>query len=145
MRIVVLTALCSIMVLPATGQFWKKKLNQVDESGRRKGKWITYWDDEKKIPMSMARFKDGREVGVSKEYHANGNLRLKFRHQKDRIRVKYYSQERKIEQKGWSVIEYSEVDTHYYWHGKWKFYDANRKIERISYYSKGEEIAPPGN
>jgi antitoxin component YwqK of YwqJK toxin-antitoxin module len=132
-----------LLVIPSTAQFWKKKLNQLDEDGRRTGKWITYWDEEDKIPMSKASFKEGREVGVSKEYHANGNLRLKFRYHGDRIRVKYYSQDRKLEQKGWSVIEYNEKDTHYYWHGKWKFYSPSRKIQRISYYSYGEEIATP--
>ena len=145
MRFLFSAALFCLLALPVKGQFWTKKLNRLDENGKRTGKWITYWDEDKTVPMSMARFKNGREVGVSKEYHANGKMRLKFRHQKNRIRVKYYSQDRKLEQKGWSVIEYNEIDTHYYWHGKWKFYDANRKIDRISYYSKGEEIAPPGN
>ena len=93
--------------------------------------------------MSKARFVDGREQGVSKEYHVNGKLRLKFRYHKDRIRVKYYDENRRIEQKGWSVIEYSEKDTHYYWQGKWKFYGDKHKVERIAYYHQGEEVPPP--
>lgn len=123
------------------GQFLKREKNQYDDNGKRKGLWISYWDDEEKIPMSVATYKDGYEVGVSKEYHQNGNLRLKFRYNINRIRVKYYDEERKLEQKGWSVIEYNEVDTHYYWHGKWKFYDKKGKLERIGTYEKGEEIA----
>jgi antitoxin component YwqK of YwqJK toxin-antitoxin module len=126
------------------GQCWKKDVNRLDEEGRRTGKWVSWWDEEEKVPMSRARFRDGREVGVSKEYHYNGKLRLKFRYARHRIRVKYYSQERKLEQKGWSVIEYNEADTHYYWHGKWKFYDARHRIQRVSYYSNGEEVAIPG-
>ena len=91
--------------------------------------------------MSMAYFKDGRETRLSKEYHINGKLRLKFRYYKDRIRVKYYTESRKLEQKGWSVIEYNEDDTHYYWHGKWKFYNNGRKLERVALYENGEEIS----
>ena len=140
MRNFAFVVICCLLVIPAAGQFWKRKLNRLDEEGRRTGKWITYWDEEEKIPMSKARFERGREVGVSKEYHANGNLRLKFRYQRDRIRVKYYSQDRKLEQKGWSVIEYNVNDTHYYWHGKWKFYDTDRKLQRVSHYSNGEEV-----
>ena len=128
-----------LLGLTSNAQLFNRHINQLDENGRRKGKWITYWDEEKRIPMSKATFENGREKNVSKEYHMNGNLRLKFRYHKDRIRVKYYSKERKLEQKGWSVIEYNTEDTHYYWHGKWKFYNENRKLERISFYSNGEE------
>ena len=133
--------ICLLLVFPAHAQFFKRSLNQLDENGKRKGKWITYWDQEKKVPMSMAKFKDGRETGVSKEYHINGKLRLKFRYHNDRIRVKYYTESRKLEQKGWSVIEYNEEDTHYYWHGKWKFYNNGRKLERVALYENGEEIS----
>lgn len=138
-KILVIITLVTI-VLPARSQLFKKHLNQLDENGLRKGNWITYWDDEKEIPMSKARFENGREVGVSKEYHMNGNLRLKFRYHKDRIRVKFYSKDRRLEQKGWSVIEFNEEDTHYYWQGKWKFYDDRRKLARIAYFEKGEEV-----
>lgn len=122
-------------------QFYKWYKNQYDENGKRKGLWITYWDEEEKIPMSVATFKNGYETGVSKEYRQNGNLRLKFRYHKNRMRVKYYDENRKLEQKGWSVIEYNAEDTHYYWHGKWKFYNDKRKIERVGWYENGGEIS----
>lgn len=144
MRKVLVISICLLLTWPLHAQLFKKRLNRVDENGNRKGKWITYWDDMKKVPMSKATFSNGRETGVSKEYHVNGNLRLKFRHYNDRIRVKYYNTERKLEQKGWSVLEYNAEDTHYYWHGKWKFYDSNRKLQRVAYYENGEEVVPSG-
>lgn len=121
-------------------QLFKRQINLYDENGQRKGLWITYWDEEKKTPMSVSRFQNGYETGVCKEYHQNGNLRLKFRYHRNRIRVKYYDKNRKLENKGWSVIEYNEVDIHYYWHGKWEYYDVNRKLIKIAYYMKGEEL-----
>lgn len=122
-------------------QFMKRNKNQYDENGKRKGLWISYWDDEEKIPMSVARYKNGYETGVSKEFHQNGTLRLKFRHHKNHLRVKYYNENRKLERKGWSVIEYNEADTHYYWHGKWKFYAENRKLTQVSHYLNGREVS----
>ncbi len=121
-------------------QFLKRQKNQYDENGNRKGLWITYWDDEEKVPMSIATFKNGYESGVSKEYHQNGNLRLKFRHHKYRMRVKYYDENRNLESKGWSVLEYNDVDIHYYWHGEWKYYDKNRKLIRSALYQNGLEV-----
>jgi len=77
-------------------QFFKRHINKYDQNGKRNGKWITYWDEAEKIPMSVASFKNGYEVGVSKEFHQNGNLRLKFRYYKSRMRVKYYDENRKL-------------------------------------------------
>lgn len=125
--------------LVAFTQLFNKSINQYDDNGKRKGKWITYWDDENQVPMSFAKFENGKEVGVSKEYHINGEMRLKFRYYKNRMRVKYYNEQGKLEQKGWSVMEYNEEDTHYYWHGKWKFYSEEGKLVRISFYESGNE------
>ncbi len=138
-KIVFLVIICFSYAGTTQAQLFKKKINQYGEDKKRTGWWITYWDDEKNVYMSKARFEAGEEIGTSKEYHQNGNLRLKFRHQKHRIRVKYYSQDRKLEQKGWSVLEYNKEDTHYYWHGKWKFYNENRKLIRTAFYQNGEE------
>ena len=122
-------------------QFFKRQINKYDENGKPKGLWITYWDETEKIPMSVASYKNGYEAGVSKEYHQNGNLRLKFRYHKSRMRVKYYDENRKLERKGWSVIEYNEADTHYYWHGKWKFYNKKGKLDMVAWYQNGKEVS----
>jgi antitoxin component YwqK of YwqJK toxin-antitoxin module len=131
---------CLLGILPCKSQIFNRPVNLWDENGLRKGLWVAYWDEENKIPMSKATYENGREVGISKQYHTNGILRLKFRYQHDRIRVKYYTDDRKLEQKGWSVIDYNEKDIHYYWHGKWKFFDEERKLTRISYYQNGAEV-----
>ncbi len=121
-------------------QLFHRKVNRYDENGKRTGLWVNYWDDEKKIPMTKNHFKDDRETGVCKEYHNNGRLRLKFRYYKDRIRVKYYDENRRLEQKGWAVMDFTEKDIHYYWHGKWKFFDKNRKLLRVALYRNGEPV-----
>ena len=130
-------AICYMGSLQA--QLFKKKINQYGEDKKRTGWWISYWDDEEKIFMSKVKFEAGEEIATSKEYYQNGNIRLKFRYQKTRTRVKYYSEDRKLEQKGWSVLEYNKKDTHYYWHGKWKFYNEKRKLVRTAIYQNGAE------
>jgi len=122
-------------------QFYKRKINRYDENGRRTGIWRTYWDDDKKIPMSKVRFKDGYETGVSREYRQKGIMRLKYRYYKNRLRVKHYSENGKLEAKGWAHMEYNEQDTHFYFHGKWKYFDERRKLIRIRWYENGHEVA----
>lgn len=136
--------LCILFLLASTmisAQLFKKQLNEYGEDGLKTGKWKLYWDEEEKIPMSLVNYENGKEKGVSKEFHNNGSLRLKFRHHKSRIRVKYFSPERKLEQKGWAVFEYNAEDTHYFWEGKWKFYDEKRKLITISRFENGELIS----
>ena len=91
--------------------------------------------------MSKVRYDNGREKCVSKEYHQNGNLRLKMRYYRNnRVRVKYFDEGRKLEQKGWAVMEYNENNIHYYWHGKWKFYNNEHKILESAIYEYGKEL-----
>ncbi|MCD4790788.1 MAG: hypothetical protein K8R37_12385 [Bacteroidales bacterium] len=39
-------------------QSWIKSINKRDNKGIRQGLWITYWDEEEKVPMSKVWFKD---------------------------------------------------------------------------------------
>jgi antitoxin component YwqK of YwqJK toxin-antitoxin module len=139
-KIVFLVVISFCYVGSAQAQLFKKEINQLGKDKKRTGWWISYWDDEEKVYMSKAKYEAGKELGTSKEYHQNGNIRLKFRHQKNRIRVKYYSEDQKLEQKGWSILENNKEDTHYYWHGKWKFYNKNRKLVRTAIYQNGAEV-----
>jgi antitoxin component YwqK of YwqJK toxin-antitoxin module len=124
----------------ASGQLVHRNINQYDEDGKRHGRWIEYYDEEEKIVSSELNYKHGFQDGICKFYHPNGKLRLKWRYYKNRIRAKYFYEDGKLEQKGWSKIEYGGEATHYYWHGKWKFYDHRRKLIRTSFYQNGEEI-----
>ena len=134
---------CLVFILmPAfsTAQLFHRKVNRYDENGKRTGLWVNYWDEEEKIPMTKNHFKDDRETGVCKEYHNNGKLRLKFRYHKDRIRVKYYNEKGRLEQKGWAIMDFAEKEIHYFWHGKWKYYDENRKLIREALYRNGKLV-----
>ena len=124
------------------GQFYKRKINAYNENGQRTGLWLTYWDDDEKVPMSRTIYKNGYENRVSKEYHQNGKMRLKFRYFKDgRLKVKFYNEDRVLEAKGGAVIEYNKADTHFYYQGKWKYFSSKRKLIRVGWYEHGKEVA----
>lgn len=127
--------------MTSNAQFWKRKLNQVDNESRKKGLWIDYWDKDKKQIMTKYHFKNGRETKVCKNFHPNGKISIKFKYIKDRIKVKYYNEEGKLTQKGWSIIKYEEK-IHYYWHGRWKFYEPGHRLVRKALYMNGALINP---
>ena len=42
---------------------FQHRINQYDSQGRRQGKWVSYWDESKEIPMKLGNYKNGREKG----------------------------------------------------------------------------------
>ncbi|NOX45512.1 MAG: hypothetical protein GXO89_00860 [Chlorobi bacterium] len=135
-----------LLVKDGNAQFYKRKINSYNDKGQRTGLWFFYWDDENKVPMSRAFYKNGYESKVSKEYHQNGKMRLKFRYYKDkRLKVKFYNEGRVLEAKGWAIMEYNKKDTHFYYQGKWKYFDGKRKLVRTGWYEKGVEVASSEN
>jgi antitoxin component YwqK of YwqJK toxin-antitoxin module len=122
--------------------FWplKRSINRYDTQGRRQGKWVSYWDDDKKIPMNIERYKDGREIGRCRYYYMNGTKRLQFNVYRDgRMKVKYFSDTGKLTEKGWAVMIYDPREIRYSWNGPWKFYENGRLVKK-SEYKMGEEV-----
>ncbi|MBC34640.1 MAG: hypothetical protein CL663_07370 [Bacteroidetes bacterium] len=140
MKRLFLGLLCIIfLTLSSEAQFWKRKLNQLDQNKKKTGVWKNYWDDKGKKKMYKYHYKDGKEVKVAKVYHPNGKRSNKFRYYKnDVVKVKYYDKNGKLTQKGWARMEFSEKEIRYYYHGLWKFYLPNRKLDKSTFYLDGE-------
>lgn len=135
-----ITVFLLILWIPANSQLFHPNLYEFDDNGKRHGRWIEYYDNNSTVVSSNIKYRHGYEDGICRFYHPNGELRLKWRYYKKRIRAKYYYESGKLEQKGWSKIEYGGEDTHYYWHGKWKFYDENKKLVRTANYKNGKAL-----
>ena len=139
----VITILLMLLLIPnITEAFWplKREANRYDAQGRRQGKWVSYWDDGKKIPMNIERYKDGRERGRCCYYYMDGTKRLQFMAYKDgRMKVKYYLESGKLEKKGWAVMIYDPQEIRYSWNGTWKFYEDGKLVKK-SVYKMGEEV-----
>ena len=141
----VITILLVFLLIPNfTEASWpiNREVNRYDAQGRRQGKWVSYWDDEKKIPMNIERYKDGRERGKCRYYYQDGTKRLHFMAYKDgRMKVKYYLESGKLEKKGWAVMIYNPQEIRSSWNGPWKFYEEGKVVKR-TVYRMGEEVEP---
>lgn len=123
-----------------SGQILHRKINTFNSAGEKDGLWITRFTGDTNVISSRAHYKEGYEKGVCKHYHPNGMMRIKWRYFENRIRVKYYGETRQLELKGWSMIDRSTVQIHYYWHGKWKYFDESRKLINVANYENGAEV-----
>ena len=141
MKLLLIAGIILASYLQVAGQLFNRNLNEFDDEGKRHGRWIeTNFDIDSTEISSNIKYRHGYQSGVCKFYHPNGELRLKWRYYRKRIRAKYFYESGKLEQKGWSKIEYGGEDTRYYWHGKWKFYDEDKKLTRKALYKNGEEV-----
>jgi len=133
-----------LLTLPILGypQLLNRKLNRLDEEGRRQGCWITWQDSARRLPSSKSWFRDGKEYRTTRYYHSNGITRLKLRYSGDSIiHVKYYDSTGHLMQKGRALRLYSDKEIRYCWEGTWKFYNGGRKPDRIAVYRRGEEVS----
>ena len=120
------------MVEPVTGSAQKR-----DNEGRLHGKHFFYYDKEKTKPWMKGRFKNGTEVGKWLKWDMDGNLEEVKRYRKNKIKVKIYHTNGKINWKGNAKLEITDEKLRYFWQGPWKRYDENGKYIETIIYSNG--------
>jgi antitoxin component YwqK of YwqJK toxin-antitoxin module len=113
-----------------------------DEKGRKHGSWKTYWDDQEKHLMMSSCYNHGKEVGISRTFHENGERISVFKFHKHYVKVKIYDTAGFVDAKGKAILGYDADSTlNYFWIGKWKFFDSKHRLIRYGYYQKGDELS----
>ena len=97
------------------------------------GKWIEEDDDPEQKYVSVGKYKMGEKVGKWKVY-LNGKIYQKDRFKDSLTHTKFYYPDGKILKKGVSKTIKDHKSIFWYFHGKWKFYDENGKVEYIKIY-----------
>jgi hypothetical protein len=132
-----------VLFLPLFGfsQLGHRKINQLDEKGRRQGRWITWQDSARRLPSCKSWYKDGIESRTTRYYHSNGNTRLKFCFKGDSlIVVRYFDPQGKLTDKGSALRLFTDTEIRYCWDGEWKQYDKRHRVVQRMMYRKGEEV-----
>lgn len=97
------------------------------------GKWIEEDDYPEQKYVSIGIYKRGEKVGKWKIY-LNGKIYQKDRFKDSITHTKFYYPDGKILKKGVSKTIKDHKSIFWYFHGKWKFYDENGKLEYIKIY-----------
>jgi antitoxin component YwqK of YwqJK toxin-antitoxin module len=111
----------------------KPKLNQM-VNHQREGKWITT-DTLDSIYTTKGRYRKGTEIGTWK-YFYNNRLVQKEKYHKSICKTTFYYPNGKIMKQGNTKSESNATETHWYYFGKWYFYDKSGKLDSISNYKK---------
>ena len=139
MRTITIIILVVLLIpLSAEAQLFRKHKKSENDS-LRNGKCYEYWDKEKTIISAKGFFHQGLPVKTWKYYNKDGSRRKKEKY-RDNIKIKFYFESGKLDKKGYAKIDYDPKYIHYYWQGRWKYYDHKRKLYRIALFEKGNEV-----
>jgi len=119
---------------------FSQKLNRVNKHGERTGKWITYNDSAKTKKSIEGKYRKGNPKGTFYFYTMDGVLERKEKTRFKVLKTTLYYPNQIIRFKGQARID-NEVDRiHYYFFGKWKYFDENGNFLKYCYYEKGKLI-----
>jgi antitoxin component YwqK of YwqJK toxin-antitoxin module len=136
-HIIFLFLLISFPALQLNAQLFRKEKTSVDKTLKHH-KHFEYWDDDSTTVATKGHYCNNIPCKTWKYYHSNGVLRLKVKYA-DRIKIKYFSTDRRLEQKGYAILDSDPGGVHFYWQGIWKYYNEKRKLYRVARFDKGEE------
>lgn len=111
----------------------KSKTNQIINH-KKEGKWITI-DTLDYIYITKGKYQKGNEIGTWRQY-CNGKLVKKEKYHKSTSNIKFYHPNGKIMKKGHTKSDHNAIEDHWYYYGKWYFYNTKGKLDSIKTYKK---------
>jgi len=111
----------------------KSKINQTKDH-QREGKWVTI-DTLDYIYITKGKYHKDTEIGIWKHYYDKKMIKKEKFH-KGSSYIKYYYPNGKIMKKGHTRSDSNEKEDHWYYYGKWYFYNEKGKLDSIKTYRK---------
>jgi len=117
-----------------------QRLNRVNKHGERKGKWMTYYDEEKKQPCFKGRFRNGKIRGKAIYWLSDGCLERREAYRFRKIKTRFYYCSGKLRKEGQARIEVKPDTVTYFFYGDWKTYDEQGQLLQTERYEKGVKV-----
>lgn len=111
----------------------KPKINQT-VNNFPEGKWITT-DTLDFIYTTKGKYRKGIEVGIWKSFN-NGKLVKKEKFKKNLCKTTFYFPNGKKQKQGYTKLVLEDSLLHWFYFGKWSFYNRNGKLDSIKNYTR---------
>ena len=115
-----------------------QRMNRFNKHGQRQGRWIVYTDTSKTLKLVEGRYRNGNSVGKFKYYTMQGVLERKEISRFKKLRTTFYYPNGSVRLKGKARIENTPEKIHYFFYGKWRYYDEKGKLLKYGYYENGK-------
>lgn len=138
--------LSASLILCNCSSVFRGKINQLDASGKKTGRWITCSSDDTTRVVSDGYFKNGHEYRRFRYFYPDGKRQVRFaygRHHeygKTHLKVKFWYPSGKVMQKGKSLLFIDEKEVRYVYDGIWRFYDEQGRLTEKTLYRMGEPV-----
>ena len=109
------------------------KINQTVKK-QREGKWIII-DTLDSIYIAKGKYRNDKEIGTWR-YFYNGHMIKNEKYRKSFTKTTFYHSNGKIMKRGKTKTETNTLETHWYYYGKWHFYNKEGKLDSIKFYTK---------
>jgi antitoxin component YwqK of YwqJK toxin-antitoxin module len=133
-RIILIT---SALILITSIWSCKTKINQT-KNNLQVGKWITT-DTLDYLYITKGRYRKGKPKGTW-VYIYNGKIDRKEKYRKGKCLTTFYHKNGKILRKGYTKLDENKEESHWYYSGKWNYFDENGQPTRTNFYEKGKLI-----
>ena len=136
-----LTIISVILLLfphDAEAQLFKKKYVS-NSNTLRTGPYYEYWDKDSVYLSAKGHFCNDSPCKTWKYYWKDGTRRMKVKY-RDTLKIKYYRESGRLDQKGYAILDLDSKMIHFYWQGIWKFYDKKRRLYRKALFENGNEV-----
>ena len=122
----------------------KVKTTNQTVNKKRQGLWIENESIDSTYYQSVGRYKND-ELVKKWRYYVNGKLNKKERYYKEYCKIKFFYENRKKQATGITQSEQTTDGMHWYYSGKWKYYDQKRNLKTVRFYKKGTLISEVNN
>ncbi len=112
----------------------KAKINQL-KNGKEHGKWIIKSDDD----LWKGKFRYGAEIGTWKSF-TKGYLYKKERYRKNASYIVFYHSNGRVKSCGRTNMVGDSKEIHWFYTGKWKYFNESGKLIETKVYDKGVMI-----
>jgi hypothetical protein len=126
-----------LILLICTFGIIHSQTNKLNKNLQRTGKWVTYDDSLKTIKSFEGRFRNGNPVGKS-IYYFNGKVDRIEKKRFRKLETTLYYADGKIKAKGCARLVNGDSLMHYFFYGKWKYFDEKGKLFKYVYFDKGQ-------
>jgi antitoxin component YwqK of YwqJK toxin-antitoxin module len=135
MRYTIISLACILLLFACKS----KPINQTINK-KREGIWIEKYSQDSANYKSIGKYY--KDDPIKKwRYYLNGKIIKKEKHKKNNCLTKFYHENGKTQSIGTTSLDTSSKYLHWFYKGKWNYYDSKGKLIMTRTYNNGELIS----
>ncbi|TRX07517.1 toxin-antitoxin system YwqK family antitoxin [Flavobacterium gawalongense] len=129
----------TIILIGTVFLFFGCKTNQIKDK-KREGLWIELYSQDSSNYKSVGKYRKGDPI-KKWSYYLNDKIIKREKYKRNLCVTTFYHENGKIQSKGKTKLETSDMNMHWFYFGDWNFFDEEGKLINIKKYNNGESLS----